>query len=121
VAKKSNKTKRRVRELDTEFILSTLTVGSQAPRTRTLDSGITLNGQSISVRSGDDTTRSAAKAVTGVARTANEHIAKIGPRAGKPKLGFITLAEALRVAADHGNHNPDAAYRCSVCGKWHIG
>ena len=120
MAKKSNKTKRRVRELDAEFILNTLTVGTQAPRTRTLDSGITLNGQSISVRSGD-TERSAAKAVTGVARTAHEHIAKIGPRAGKPKLGFTTLAEALRVAADHGNHNPDAAYRCSVCGKWHIG
>jgi hypothetical protein len=120
MAKKSKKTKRRVRELDVEFILNTLTVGTQAPRTRTLDSGITLNGQSISVRSGD-AVRSAAKAVTGVARTAHEHIAKIGPRAGKPKLGFLTLEEALRVAADHGNHNPDAAYRCSVCGKWHIG
>lgn len=81
-------------------------------RQRAVD-GITVNGMQLEIK----TERQSNPNQVGE----NEHIAKAGARAGQAKRAFNSEREALLTAAQYGNHNPEAAYICRVCGKWHLG
>lgn len=110
-----SKTRRRQspRELDLDRILDSVrSTGDSVRQMRTID-GVTINGRAVEVKTDRE--------YTGAVAPVNEHIAKTGSRAGRPKAAFNSAKEALIVASSHGNHNPDAAYKCSVCGKWHLG